>query len=505
MKWKPPRRPKMASTGRACGKRALLAALVLAAACAGCDRTLESADRHPADLPQIKRRGVLRVLTAFSSTGYFVYRGRTMGFEHELLARLAEHLDLRLEVIPVRDIDSLIILLAAGEGDLVAYNLTVTAERAAQVAFAEPLTSTHQVLVQRKPELWRRMDPRVLESCLIRAPDSLAGRTVHVRHGSAYYERLVELAGEIAGAVDIEIVDGRVPTEELIRRVAAGDITYTVSDQNLAHIIAADYPNLDVGTAVGPPQQIAWAVSKSSPLLLAALNTWLRQFKRTPDYYAVYNKYYRNRKAFRQRPVGAWATVESDRLSPYDGLIRRHAAEIGWDWRLLAAVIYEESQFDPEAESQAGAAGLMQLLPSTAAHFGVIGDDIFDPARSIAAGAAYLDFLERQFSDVPDTVERLKFALAAYNAGAARVQEARRLAERYGEDVRFWTDIVEDYLRLRADSPAVEDETLRFGYLRSAETADFVRDVFARYEHYCRRMPSATGDQAQTETLSAPR
>lgn len=470
---------------RSTGRR-LLSAIAVVLLCLGCEGGADVAGERQPDLPQIEREGVLRAITTFSSTSYFIYRGRTMGFEYELLDRLADHLGLELEIVQAGNIDSLIPMLRSGEGDLVAFSLAVTKERARKIAFTEPLTTTHQVLVQRKPKQWRKMSEVDLEARLIRSLDSLAGRTIYVRRESSYYERLRELSAEINGEIEIEIAHGRVSTEELIRRVAEGEIEYTIADQNLAYITAADYSNLDVATVVGPSQEIAWALRKSSSKLMAAVNAWLVEIKKTPDYYTIYNKYFRNRKAFRRRSGSAFFAAESDRISPYDRLIQKHAHEIGWDWRLLAALVYQESQFDPEAESWAGAAGLMQLMPATAALFGVAGEEIYDPTKSLAAGTRYLAYLQEKFSDIPDTLERTKFVLAAYNAGENHVQDARRLAERYGEDPNIWTENVEEYMLLKSDPAYYEHEAVRYGYSRGSEPVQFVRDILSRYDHYRR-------------------
>ena len=145
------------------------------------------------DLKQIRERGKLVAITSYSSTSYFLYRGKPMGYEYELLKNLSEYLDLDLEIKVARDMDKIIDMLLKGEGDIISYGMAVTRERLEKMAFTEHHTKTHQVLVQRKPTEWRNMRRHEIEESLIRDPLELIGKTVHVRKDSAYYSRLRNL------------------------------------------------------------------------------------------------------------------------------------------------------------------------------------------------------------------------------------------------------------------------------------------------------------------------
>ncbi len=441
-------------------------------------------DSVSVDLPEIRERDTLRAITTYSSTSYFVYRGQPMGFEFELLQRLADNLGVNLKIVVADNIDNLFEMLHEGKGDVIAHDLTITKRRTREVAFTEQIMTTHQVLVQRKPKNWRKMKLHEINAALIRNPVDLIGKKVYVRRNSSYYSRLLNLSDEIGGDIEIVAADGDETTEQLIKKVAEGKIDYTVADENIAFINKTYYPNLDVKTRISLPQRIAWAMRKSSPELLDAVNQWLEEMKQTPDYYTIYNKYFKNRKAARKRVRSQYYTLTGDKISPYDSLIREHASQLGWDWRLLASMIFQESQFDSTAQSWAGAQGLMQMMPAIAEQFGVT--DLDNPHQSIEAGTDYLEYLQRQYAEVPDTLERIKFVLASYNVGENHVRDARRLAEKDGVDPNIWSDAVDQFMLKLSDPEYYKDDVVKWGYARGEEAVDYVNEVLDRYDHYRR-------------------
>ncbi len=435
------------------------------------------------DLEKIKERGKLVAITGYSATSYFIYRGKTMGYEYELLTRLADHLDLELEIKIENDFDTIFDKLNQGEADIIGYGLTITQQRKEKVNFTEPLYTTQQVLVQRKPENWRKMKLHQIEDSLLRTPAELINKTVHVKQASSYYERLKHLSKEIGGKIDILEVDGDTSTEQMIRKVANGEIDYTVADQNIALINKAYYLNIDVKTPISLPQRIGWAVRKNSPNLLKALNSWISEMKQGTPYYVIYNKYFKNRGAYVRRAKSEYLSVSGGKISAYDEIIKEKAKVINWDWRLLAALIYKESQFKPRAKSWSGAVGLMQVLPRTARHFGI--KNLRDPYKNIEAGVQQLNWLENYWKDkIDDKDERLKFILGSYNVGHGHVQDARKLAEKYGRDPNKWEGNVAYYLLHLSDEKYFTDEVVDFGYCRGIEPFNYVKDIYKICQHY---------------------
>lgn len=448
---------------------------------AGC----EPEGKTPVDLPDIRERGELIAITSYSPLSYFIYRGEPMGYEYELLQMLGEHLDVPVTIVLARDIDSMIEMLNNGDGDVIAYSLTVTAERRERVAFTEPLNITQQVLVQRKPENWRQMQLHRIENELIRSAIELAGDTVHVRKGSAYVTRLQNLSREIGGEIEVIEAPGEVTTEELIQQVADGTIEFTVADDNIAKIQSAYYQDLDVETAVSLPQQTAWAVRHTSPGLHSVINDWLLEAQNGVDYFVIYNKYYENRRAFRTRYGSDYFPITGGTISPYDDILRKEAERIGWDWRKLAALVYQESQFRPRARSWAGAVGLMQLMPRTAREFGATNP--YDPEQNIRAGVNFLVWLDEYWQEhIEDEEERLRFVIASYNVGQGHVQDARRLATEFDGDPDVWHNNVERFMLKKSNPDYYNSELVRFGYASGLEPVTYVEKIFELYEHYKR-------------------
>jgi membrane-bound lytic murein transglycosylase F len=436
------------------------------------------------DLEEILDDGVLRAITIFSPTSYFLYRGRPMGFEYELLDRLASSLDLKLEIVVARDLDSLFAMLNRGEGDLVAHGMTITEPRKMVVQFSLPLYESHQVLVQRKPANWRSMKLHEIEKTLITNPLDLIGKKVHVRRNSSYYQRLVNLSQEIGSEIVIEPIQGNITTDEIIKMVVDGKIDYTIADDNIAAINKTYFPILDIETRISFPQRMAWAIRKQSPDLLDTLDHWIEGIQDQVDYYVIYDKYFKNKKQFRKRIKSEFHSESGGKISPYDALIKKYATTLDWDWRFLCSVVYQESRFDPKATSWAGGQGLMQLMPATARSVGV--EDRTDPEQSIRGGVAYLKQQYDKWTIISDSVQRIKFTLAAYNCGYYHVLDARKLAEKNDVNPGIWDDHVEEFILKLTYPNHYNDPVVKYGYVRGVEPYEYVREVFERYEHYQR-------------------
>ncbi len=435
------------------------------------------------DLDVIRKRGSLTALVDNNSISYFIYKGRPMGFEYELLQRLAKNLKVDLKIKLVSGIEQAIDMLNKGEGDILAFPLTITQERTQYLSFTDAHFNTHQVLVQKKPANWRMQPPQLVEKKLIRNPVKLIGKEVHVMKGSAFKERMVNLSSEIGGPIKIIEDSATAETESLIRNVATGEIKYTVTDQTIAMVNQLYYPNLDINTVVSLPQQIAWGVRKNSPDLLAATNGWLKDIKRSGVFNVIYNKYLDSPRLSLAHSRSEYSSLAGDQLSPFDDQLKKGAEQIGWDWRLIASVAYQESNFDPKVKSWAGAIGLMQVMPETGKYFGA--KDLWDPNQNITAGIKFLKFLDRQWAKtVSDPEERMKFVLASYNVGLTHVSDAQKLTKKYGKDPTVWQDNVEYYLKQKSDPKYFRDPVTVVGYCRCDGPIRYVKEVLQRYEEY---------------------
>ncbi|HET7818932.1 MAG TPA: transglycosylase SLT domain-containing protein, partial [Bacteroidia bacterium] len=246
------------------------------------------------------------------------------------------------------------------------------------------------------------------------------------------------------------------------------------------------YSQIDIRTAISFPQKIAWAVNKNTPDLLNSLNKWIELQKGTADFAYLYVKYFKNPK---ERNNSEYASFRGNKISPYDDMIIAYSREIGWDWRLLASMIYQESRFDPNAESWAGACGLMQMTHSTAQLYG-LDTCAATPIQSIDAGTKHIIDLDNYWKKIlPNSYERTKFVLASYNAGLGHVIDARKLAEKYGYNPNLWTNNVEKFILLKSKPQYYNDPVVKCGYCRGNEPYNYVRKILERYEHYVNVIP----------------
>jgi len=246
---------------------------------------------------------------------------------------------------------------------------------------------------------------------------------------------------------------------------------------------AAFYRNIDAKTFISFPQKIAWAVRSDQKRLADTINYWLDNFYKTLYSRLLYNKYFKNLSSRRRVNKSLYNSYGKGHLSPYDDIIKNAAGQIGWDWRLLASLIYQESEFKPNAVSWVGARGLMQLMPDVMKKYGV--DSTSSPETQIRAGTNYLKSLFNQLPDeITDSTERIKFVLAAYNTGMGHILDARRLASKYHKNPNIWTDNVDYFILHLSEKKYYNDPVVRNGYVRGKETYNFVIEICQRFKIY---------------------
>ncbi len=431
---------------------------------------------------EIQQRGRLIALTEFNSTDYFIYRGEPMGYQFEKLKMFADYLGVELEVRTTSSLEESFQRLADGEADLIAMGLAVTLDRSQEIDFTQPIFQTRQMLVQKKPENWRKMRSwEDVEKRMIRNPLDLAGKTVVVQQASAHATRLRNLSEEIGWPIEI-IKDPEREAEQLVEAVASGEIEYTVCDEHLATLYERLFPEIDIRTPISFPQNIAWAVRHDSDSLRMVINQWLGETNTSLATRHLYDKYFNSTRTVYMAKSVAYSS-DKGKISAYDEVMRELSKKYKLDWRLVASLVYQESQFKPEVKSWAGAFGLMQMMPATAAIFGI--DTTASEFEQLEAGILYLKALDRELPrEISDPDERIKFILAAYNVGVAHVYDARRLAEKNGKDPNIWSGHVDYYILNKSNPKYYRDTVVRYGYARGEETYNFVIEVLDRFEHY---------------------
>ena len=427
------------------------------------------------DLPAIRQRRTLRVLTRNSAASYFLWKGQLMGFEYDLAKRFAKRHRLRLEmIVPPPEVD-LLDWLQKGYGDIVAAALTPTdSRRATGNAFSRAYNHVSQVVVT------RMKDEAKLENL-----DDLDGRTFHVRRGSSYWDKLVAKQTALGGEEKSFATSSRLPpemaTEEIIGKVASDEYDLTLADSHILDIeltwrddIRSAHSRSNDHTV-----ELCWAVRNTNPELLALINDFIRHEYQGLFYNVKYDQYFRNAARIRSRAVHRAEQLGD--LSPYDELVKQYSTQYGFDWRMVVAQMYQESLFKPEAHSFAGAIGLMQVLPRTAEELGIT-EDLRDPETGIRAGIEYLAWVRERFDPELSVRDRMWFTLAAYNAGTGHVRDARRLAKQMGLNPNRWAGNVEEAM-LRLSSPEYY-RSAPHGYCRCGQAVHYVREIRQRYNVY---------------------
>lgn len=423
--------------------------------------------RYTGDLDQIKQRRVLRVLLRNNAASYFLYRGELMGFEYDLAREFADYHGLRLEVVVPPSHRDITTWLLEGRADM-ALSFIEPSQKQSRlgVAFSRPYHYAQQHVVV------HRSDPT--ESL-----QDLEYRTIFVRHHSRYWERLAQLQ-EAGARFSLRATDDAVETEQLIQMVSRGKYKATLADEHLLDIELAK--GLPVRSALVLEDKVPHAVAmrKRNPQLKQALDDFIKRVYRSEFYNVTYNKYFKSRRSVQRLARGRVIDALKGQISPYDKLVRKYSDRYGFDWRLVTAQMYQESKFDPQAKSHVGARGLMQLMPRTAKAMGV--KNTSDPASSIRGGVKYLDWLRDRFDAKLPLSERLWFTLAAYNAGAGHVHDARRLARQIGLDPNRWFEHTEEAMLLLARKQYAKKA--RYGYVNGREPVNYVRDIRQRFEAY---------------------
>lgn len=424
---------------------------------------------------QVLKRGSLRVCSYYNTTDYYVYKGVTKGFHYELVKDFADYLGVRLEMIVNVDVEDAIRRLNKGEYDLIAMSLTETPERESLVAFSCPLFMTNRVLVQNRGN-----------KPLVRSVEGLNDKDVFVQKGTNYAYFLQQLNDSLHLDIRVREIDS-LTYEDILLQVEHGELPYSVVDGNVARVAARFMPHLDDSLVLSGEVPVAWAVSKRDDGLLQELNDWLMAMKLSDAFHVRYNRYFKS-SYVTSLYNSKYYKLKNGEISAFDAIIKREADSIGWDWRLLAAVIYQESCFDPEVVSAFGAYGLMQVMPETAKGLGFV--DYESPEDNIHVGTRYLRKLYAVFDKMElDSLNQLKFTLAAYNAGVGHVLDAVRLTEANGYNPKEWTNNVEYFMLLKSNPDVYRDTLCRNGYCDGRQTFNFVRDVFENYTHYQNMVP----------------
>ena len=411
---------------------------------------------------QIQKRGTIRMITTNSATSYYTYRDSPMGFEYDLAKAFADHLGVTLEVI-IPEWDTMFKVLNSVRGDFIAAGITRTESRERIALFSDPYMSVQQKFIHHKLKF------------NIKNLEQLAGRTIHVRKGTSYQERLEEL--KTSGInLHLQLLDD-VATEEIIRMVSEKTIKYTIADSNIALLNRRYYPDIKIGLPIQEEEYLGWAVRKTDKRLRNRINSFLEMAEETGILAKIYEKYYGNLEIFDYFDLKKFHERIKTRLPQYKKIIKTESKKYGFDWRLIAAMVYQESHFDARAKSRTGVRGLMQVTQATAKQMGI--KNRLDPKQSMKAGVKFFNLMYKRFDDIPDPQQKKRFALAAYNVGYGHVKDAQAIARQQGMDVNKWASLEKTLPLL---SKRKYYKKTRHGYARGREPVHYVERILTYYD-----------------------
>jgi membrane-bound lytic murein transglycosylase F len=420
-----------------------------------------SAGAKDDSLKKIRKAKEITVITRSNAHCYYTYREQPMGFEYDLAKAFSDHLGVKLTVktFPWAD---MIKALNEGRGDFIAASKTITPSRKELVDFSDGYLTIQQRIIVHET------------NHTIKDVADLNGKIVHVRRATSYEERLSELR-EQGLNLTVELHDDA-PTEELIGQVAKKEIEVTVADSNIAQLNLRYYPTIRIGFPIEEPEHLGWAVKKGDRSLRKAINGFFKKVKDDGTFDGIHWGYYGGEQIFDRFDLKKFHQRIKTRLPTYQPIIKQAATMHGFDWRLIAAVIYQESHFNPRAKSHRGVRGLMQLTQATAREMGITNR--LDPYQSIMGGVRYLKRLYRRFVEAQD-IDRILIALAAYNVGPRHILNAQKIARERGLDPNRWSSL-EQSLPLLCYEKYIRQS--KQGYCRGTEPVRYVNRIRTYYD-----------------------
>lgn len=415
------------------------------------------------DLPGLKEKGQLRLISYQSPANIYYQNGELKGLEYELLKRFAEKNNLELNVVLANSFGELFEMLEQGKGDVVSASIPST------LKLNENFSKTNAYLYSNPTIVGRKSNNDIIDI------SELRNRTIVLSPESPYKNFFNNLKQNSNINFNLKVVDEPVNTETLLFMVSLGVYDLTVIPSHTVKAELSRQINLYPILNISEPSKLVWVTRNEDNRLTDELNNFIKSNYRKTEFNSLKEKYIVAPNHFNGDSKLLTKIFE---LTPYDGVIIEHAEKYGFDWRLIAAQMYQESQFDPVAVSSAGAEGLMQIMPKTAEELGL--ENTKNPEHNIAAGVKYLYQLRERFEGDILLNDKNWMALAAYNAGFGRINSARKYAEKLGLDKNKWFGNVEIAMKKMAKVKLEANKKL----CRCGQTVVYVRDIRTRYNNY---------------------
>ena len=425
---------------------------------------LSTCAQPPSLLDEITALGELRVITRNSPTTYYTGANGPEGPEYDLMRGFADFIDVELKLETSDRFSDLIPTVESGRAHIAAAGLTMTAERAKRVDFGPPYQDVQQLLIY-KLGTGRPHDI-----------DDLLGKKVEVVAGSSYVETLKDIQKLRPELIWTE--NPHADLAELLTAVSDQDIQYTVADSTVYNVYRNYVPDIRIGFEITMGESLAWAFPKRHDRsLIERAEEYLEQIRHNGDYEKIMDRYYGHTKRFDYVGTRRFIRDYRRRLPLYQANFIENGITTNLDWRLLAAVGYQESHWNPDAVSPTGVRGIMMLTSRTARVMNV--ENRTDPDESIRGGAEYLARIKARLPESIQEPDRTWFALAAYNVGYGHLQDARKITRELGEDSEAWINVRHSLKRLAQQSWYSKT---KHGYARGWEPVLYVENIRNYYD-----------------------
>ncbi len=420
-----------------------------------------SRKRYTDDLPGLKKRNILRVITRDNPINYFISRGTLMGFEYELAKKFAEENNMELSMVVAPSWKTMQPWLIEGCGDIIASSMSYIPSRTydKNISMCYPYTYIREVIVTRKNDN------------SIKSAKDLENRTFAVRMSSSYWQTLKQLR-EMGIKFKTRAVPEDIESYEILNGIAKGKYDITLVDDVIYNIKKQSTNNIKTVFSVGKPKRYSWIVRSSNPKLRLAINNFFKKIIHTDFYKKLYQKYCLPSKISKEN-ISKANEQKQFIISKYDRIVKKYARDRNMNWCMVSSQIFHESTFDPKAESSVGAKGLMQLMPFTAKEMGCTNP--FHPEQNVKAGTGYLAKLRKRFSGNSSLQNKTCFALAGYNGGIGHVYDARKIAAESGLNPNVWKGNVEVGMKKLAERKYAS--RARYGFCRGDMISKYVNDI----------------------------
>ena len=400
----------------------------------------------------------ISVCLFYHAADYFVYQGSVIGFQYDMLKQMEKDFARPVNIVIESEPDKMFLTALSNEYDIVCFDFDKDNYVPIYIDISEPVAYTYPVLIMRKK------DP---------AYDSLP----HIVNTSAKYYNELDFSSLNDPSSWIVKHNPDLVMEDLMDMLVDKQIDYAVCNYNVAITLMPFYTQLTIGPRVGGNLPRTWILNKHYPTLNDSINRWLRDFKETNKYQSLCEKYLSPHSYVISRSFGK----SRNSTSHYDAVLKKAAAHYGFDWRLISAIIYQESRFIPDLVGFGGSYGIMQMMPVTCERYGIT--DSSSVEDQIWAGAKYISFLCNIFKNKVDTADLYYFVAGAYNSGPGHILDAMALCEKYGEDQSKWMNTAE-YLIKKSHKEYYRDEVVKCGYYPGKHTVNYVDQVMIRYNGF---------------------